>query len=99
MTKFHKLSKEDWRKVFDCVGFTFLNKSVCAWLNHVDTKLCSTRMHMHTRFADRYPDNALDCPENPYHKIAVTILVCFSTDEQLDLNLQIFWEMCFFSLP
>jgi hypothetical protein len=38
-------------------------------------------------FADKPPEG---CAENPYHKIAVTILACFCTDPDLVSPLKIY---------
>lgn len=77
------------KKIFDAVGFSFINRLLATSMcSQVVTSFwhtgccCQRRMKIPTvpHFADKPPEG---CTENPYHKIAVTILACFCTDPDL----------------
>ena len=92
------------KKVFDAVGFSFINRLLAtSMLVTLDTLASSpgplgmrllmllmpgseeaSNIHEYTfivpHFADKPPEG---CSENPYHKIAITILACFCTDPEL----------------
>jgi len=76
MIKANEIDSAGRRRMFESVGFTFLNRLLA-------TSKCALQGSGRPSYiigADEIPEG---CSENPYHKIAVTILACFCTDEQL----------------